>query len=183
LSYGVKANYLLDRFNKEDNAKARALLEAVTALDPHYVLAYVWLGVTHALAANYGWSVSPFDSFQHAHELARKALALDDQSASVRIMLATIYLFKRQHDAAIVEGELAISLDPNFSIGHALLAQIMFFAGRFAEAIALTEKAMRLSPCKLNPNWAGPFLKILIASHRTENQLNSDAQVLEGAAP
>ena len=43
-SYGVKANELLDRFNKEDNAKAQALLEAVIKLDPEYVLAYVWLG-------------------------------------------------------------------------------------------------------------------------------------------
>jgi tetratricopeptide (TPR) repeat protein len=46
----------------------------------------------------------------------------------------------------IAEGELVISLDPNFSTGHAHLAQIMLFAGRFDEAIALTEKAMRLSP-------------------------------------
>jgi tetratricopeptide (TPR) repeat protein len=50
------------------------------------------------------------------------------------------------HDKAIAEGELAISLDPNFSIAHAHLAQIMLFAGRFQDAIALTEKAMRLSP-------------------------------------
>jgi adenylate cyclase len=145
-SYGVKANWLLDRSNKEDNVKARALLEAAIQLDPGYVLAYVWLGVTHALDANYGWSASPVDSFKRADELAQKALALNDKSASVHIMLATIYLFKRQHDTAIAAGKLAISLDPNFSIGHALLAQIMFFAGCFAEAIALTEKATRLSP-------------------------------------
>jgi adenylate cyclase len=145
-SCGVKANWLLDRFNKKDNVRARALLEAAIQLDPGYVLAYVWLGVTHALDANYGWSASPVDSFKRADELAQKALALDDKSASVHAMLATIYLFKRQHDTAIAEGKLAISLDPNFSIGHAILAQIMFFAGCFAEAISLTEKATRLSP-------------------------------------
>jgi tetratricopeptide (TPR) repeat protein len=79
-------------------------------------------------------------------ELGRKAMALDDKSASVHIMLAVNYLFQRHHDRAIAAGKLAISLDPNFSIGHAHLAQIMFFAGQFEEAIALTEKAMRLSP-------------------------------------
>jgi tetratricopeptide (TPR) repeat protein len=60
--------------------------------------------------------------------------------------MGQIYLFQRQHAKAIAEGKQAISLDPNFSIGHALLAQIMFFTGLFAEAIELTRKAMRLSP-------------------------------------
>ena len=145
-SYGVKGNDLLDKFNKEDNVKARKLLETAIELDPGYVLAYVWLGATHTAAAAYGWSASPIDSFKRAHELGLKAMALDDKSASVHIMLALIYLFQREHDRAVAAGKLAISLDPNFSIGHAHLAQIMFFAGQFEEAIALTEKAMRLSP-------------------------------------
>jgi TolB-like protein len=145
-SYGVKGNYLLDKFNKEDNVKARELLETAIELDPGYVLAYVWLGATHTAAAAYGWSESPANSFKRAHELGRRAMALDDKSASVHIMLALIYLFQREHNRAIAAGKLAISLDPNFSIGHAHLAQIMFFSGRFEEAIALTEKAMRLSP-------------------------------------
>jgi len=145
-SYGVRGNYLLDKFNKEDNIKARELLETAIKLDPGHLLAYVWLGATHTVDAAYGWSESPVDSFKRAHELAKKSLALDDKSASVHIMLGLIYLFQRQHNKAIAEGKLAISLDPNFSIGHAHLAQIMFFSGRFEEAIALTEKAMRLSP-------------------------------------
>jgi adenylate cyclase len=145
-SCGVKGNDLLDRYNREDNLKARELLETAITLDPGYVLAYVWLGATHAAAASYGWSASPAESFKRAHELARKASALDEKSASVHILLGLIYLFQRAHDRAIAEGKLAISLDPNFSIGHAHLAQIMFFSGQFQEAIALTEKAMRLSP-------------------------------------
>jgi adenylate cyclase len=145
-SYGVRGNYLLDKFNKEDNVKARELLETAIELDPGYVLAYVWLGATHTAAAAYGWSASPADSFKRAHELALKALALDDKSASVHVMLGLNYLFQREHDKAIAEGKRAISLDPNFSIGHAHLAQIMFFAGRFDKAMGLTEKAMRLSP-------------------------------------
>ena len=145
-SYGVRGNYLLDKFNKEDNIKARELLETAIKLDPGHLLAYVWLGATHTVDAAYGWSESPVDSFKRAHELAKKSLALDDKSASVHIMLGLIYLFQRQHNKAIAEGKLAISLDPNFSIGHAHLAQIMFFSGRFEEAIALTEKAIRLSP-------------------------------------
>ncbi|NIN01159.1 MAG: adenylate/guanylate cyclase domain-containing protein, partial [candidate division Zixibacteria bacterium] len=141
-SYGVKGNYLLDRVNREDNVKARELLEAAIKLDPGYVLAYVWLGATHTADGAYGWSESPVDSLKRAHELAQKALALDEKSASVHALLTLIYLFQRKHDKAITEGKLAISLDPNFSIGHAHLAGTMFFSGRFEEAITLMKKAM-----------------------------------------
>jgi adenylate cyclase len=86
-SYGVKGNYLLDKFNKEDNIKARELLEAAIKLDPEYVSAIVWLGATHTVDGGYGWSESPVDSFKRAHELAQMALALDDKSANVYIPL------------------------------------------------------------------------------------------------
>ena len=145
-SYGVKGNYLLDRFNKEDNAKARELFKTAIELDPGYVLAYVWLGATHALDANYGWSDSAADSWKQAHKLVQQALSLDDKSASVHTSLGLIYLFQGKYDKAVSEGKLAIELDPNFSIGHAHLARTMFFLGRFTESIELMKKAIRLSP-------------------------------------
>ena len=145
--YGVKGNYLLDKFSKEDNIKARELFEAAIELDPRYVSAIVWLGATYTVGAAYGWSESPADSFRRAHELAQKALNLDDKSANVHILLGTIYLAQRLHDKAITAGNRSISFAPNLSIAHAHLAATMFFSGRFEEAISLTEKAMRLSPC------------------------------------
>ena len=144
--YGVKGNYLLDKFNREDNLKARELLEAAIKLDPGHASAIVWLGATHTVDAAYGWSKSPAESFKRAHELAQKALALDDKSPNVHILLGTIYLAQRLHDQAIAAGNHSILLAPGMSIAHAHLANTMFFSGRFEDAIALTEKAMRLSP-------------------------------------
>jgi adenylate cyclase len=144
--YGVKGNYLLDKFNKEDNIKARELFESAIELDPGHVSAIVWLGATYTVEAAYGWSESPADSFRRAHELAQRALKLDDKSPNVHILLGTIYLAQRLHDKAIAAGNRSISLAPNLSIAHAHLAATMFFSGRFEEAISLTEKAMRLSP-------------------------------------
>ena len=89
---------------------------------------------------------SPVDSFKRAHELAQRALALDDKSPNVHILLGTIYLAQRLHDKAIAAGNHSIFLAPNMSIAHAHLASTMFFSGRFEDAIVLTEKAMRLSP-------------------------------------
>jgi adenylate cyclase len=144
--YGVKGDSFLDKFNKEDNIKARELFEAAIDLDPGYVLAYVWLGATHTLDTAYGWSEDPSDSFKLAHELAQKALALDDKSAGAHTLLGLIYRSQGQHDKAIAEGKLAVSLAPNMSIGYAHLAGTVFFSGQFEEAIELMKKAMRLSP-------------------------------------
>ncbi len=110
------------------------------------MLAHVWLGATHTLDAAYGWSESAADSFKQAHELAQKALGLDDKSAAVHVLLGTIYLHQRQHEKAITAGNRSIALAPNLSIAHAHLAATMFYAGCFEEAIALMKKAMRLSP-------------------------------------
>ena len=143
---GVKGNDLLDKVNRVDNIKARELLETAVELDPRYISAIVWLGATYTVEAAYGWSESPADSFKRAHELAQRALKLDDKSANVHILLGTIYLAQRLHDKAIAAGNLSISLAPNLSIAHAHLAATMFFSGGFEEAIALTERAMRMSP-------------------------------------
>jgi len=56
---------------------------------------------------------------KRAHELALKALALDDKHPGVHKVLGQIYLEQRQFEKAISECKMAISLDPNFSPGYA----------------------------------------------------------------
>jgi adenylate cyclase len=76
-------------------------------------------------------------------------------------LLGGIYLFQRQYEKAIAEGERAIALGPNHATSHALLAHTMHYAGRFEEVIALAKKAMRLTP--YHPAW---YLGILARSYR-----------------
>jgi adenylate cyclase len=60
--------------------------------------------------------------------------------------LGIVYLFKKQHEQAIVEAERAIALDPNNAASYAYLGWILSWAGRPEEAIGLVQKAMRLNP-------------------------------------
>ena len=62
------------------------------------------------------------------------------------MIMASIYLFQRQHEKAIAEGQRAIALNPNYADGYAMLSQIMRYSGRFEEALALIEKGNRLCP-------------------------------------
>jgi adenylate cyclase len=143
-SYVIKGFNLFMKFNKQDNAKARELLEKAIRLDPEYSIAWSWLYLIHAQDARSGWSESPVDSRKRAKECLQKALALDDENSLAHTFLGLFYLRKRQHDKAVAEGKRAISLDPNSTGGLACFSFILHHSGRFEEAIEQMKKAIRL---------------------------------------
>jgi adenylate cyclase len=142
----VKGYSIYYKFRREDNLKARELFESAIKIDPAYVPAWAFLASTHLLEVVFRWSESPADSFKRAHEIAEKAVALDDNNAVAHSMLGFIYLFQRKHEKAISEGRRAISLDPNDSGAYGRLGQTMFYSGQLEEAIELLKKSMRLNP-------------------------------------
>ncbi len=152
----AKGMKLCLKFNEEDNIKARALFEAAIKLDPGYTDAWKWLARSHIFDARYGWSESRAASLKRALEIAQKALALDDKNPGVHNTLGQIYRDQRQIEKATSEFKMAISLDPNFSVGYALLADAMYYMGEFEESITLMKKAMRLRP--YYPTWYLSFL-------------------------
>jgi adenylate cyclase len=145
-AYAVKGHSLFLHLTKEDNIKARELLERAVDLDPEYAWAWTALAWTYYVDSWVGWTKSRTKSFKRATELARKALALDDSLSMVHILLENIYLKQRQYDKAIAEGEKAIALAPAHAGAHFHLGRTLLYAGRPEEAISLIQKAMRLHP-------------------------------------
>jgi adenylate cyclase len=143
---GAKAWRFFAKPTKENNPKARQLLERGIKFDPDYALLWTHLGGTHILDARFGWTKSRTESFKRAVECVKKALTLDEESPIAHSMMANIYLLQRQHERGIAEGERAISLDPNYADGYARLTQVMLYSGRFEEALTFIKKAMRLCP-------------------------------------
>lgn len=136
----------LRRFNLEGNVQARQMFEEASALDPDYPAPYALLGWTHLMDVWLGWSKSPLTSMEQVFELAQKTLALDDSLGESHILLGRVYLFKRQHEKAIAEGERSVALEPNNAFNIHQLAQTLMYTGRSGEAIALYKKALRLEP-------------------------------------
>jgi adenylate cyclase len=143
---GVRAWKLATKYSKENQAKALELLERAKKLDPEYPFLWTALAQVHFVDARFGWTKSPAESYKRALECAEKALTLDEEDASAHSLLGTIYLLQRKHDKAIAEGQRAIFIDPNYADGYAILAQIMYYSGRFEEALTLIEKGIRLCP-------------------------------------
>jgi adenylate cyclase len=127
-------------------AKARELLGRALKLDPEYAFLWTALAHTHYIDARSRWVKSPAESYKRAFECVKKALTLDDQDPLAHAYIGTFYLLQRQHEMAIAEGQRAISIDPNFADGYAILSQIMHYSGQFEEALALIEKGIRLYP-------------------------------------
>jgi len=133
------------RTTKEDNLLARKMWNEIIALDPNYPRPYIYLGWTHLLDVQYGWSKSPKEDLARAEELAKKALELDDSLGLPLRLLADIHMTKKQWDKALAEAELAVSKDPNEQNMYGF-AYTLWVVGRHEESIALFKKAFRLDP-------------------------------------
>jgi adenylate cyclase len=145
-SYFVRGRELYMKFGKEDNAKARELLEAAIKLDPEYAYAWGVLGGTHLMDAWRGWSESSFNSMKLGRDYVQKSLELDERSPVGHGLLGHLYLMQGEHDKAMAEHKKTLSFHPNHDMAHFDLGVTMCFSGRFEESIELIEKAMRLSP-------------------------------------
>ncbi len=113
---------------------------------------------------------------ERAFEAAERAVALDDSLPLARTYLAWVYVYRKQHEEAIAEGQRAIDLDPNFAEGYARLGQILSFAAKPEEGIDLVRKAMRLDP--LHP-FSSPYLFYLGQAHEQMGQYEDAVAALK----
>ena len=83
---------------------------------------------------------------QEAEAKARRAVALEPNSAVCVCSLARVYSYRGLHDLAITKAQEAISLNENYAFANYSLGFYLFRAGRFEEAIAQIDRAIRQSP-------------------------------------
>ena len=134
------------RSTRSDNLRARQMFEKAIEHDTRYPTAYVGLGKTYQVAYAYGWTEFSRQALQRAHDLAQKALSLDETSAPAHALLGAVYRYRMQYDLAITEYERAIELNPNDAESHAERGAIMNYSGQTDEAIEALETALRFNP-------------------------------------
>jgi adenylate cyclase len=62
------------------------------------------------------------------------------------MLLASIYLVKRQFEKAVAEAQRAVALNPNGADAYACLSGVIGCTGRWEESVAFGEKSIRLNP-------------------------------------
>src|SRR5258706_5999760 len=133
------------RVTRQDNVVAQALLEKAIAIDPNYGQALGVLATSHTFSAHMGWAdmatVAPI-----AERSALAAVEADSEDPWAHHGLAYVYLFARRCDDSLAEFELALRLNPNFSLAQAFYGVTLCYCGRWQEGDLPARRALRLSP-------------------------------------
>jgi tetratricopeptide (TPR) repeat protein len=134
------------RVTRQDNVVAQALLEKAISIDPNYGQALGVLATSHTFCAHMGWK----DIARTAPIAERAALAAirsDTEDLWAHHALACVYLFARRFDDSLAEFDLALRLNPNFSLAQGYYGLALSYCGRWQEAYEASGRALRLSPC------------------------------------
>jgi TolB-like protein/cytochrome c-type biogenesis protein CcmH/NrfG len=133
------------RVTRQDNMVAQALLEKATAIDPHYGQALGVLAASHTFSAHMGWAdmatVAPI-----AERAALAAILADSEDPWAHYALGCAYLSTRRFDDSLAEFELALRLNPNFSLAQGYYGLTLAYCGRWEDADLAARRALRLSP-------------------------------------
>ena len=144
----LRARELLSSQERARNREARALLAQALQLSPDYAEAYAALAQAELPRALFGWIEDPAEAVRRAEEAATRALAADDPGANARALgvLGSLHTFTGKFDAALVEANRAIELNPSDAVAYGLRGGVLMWTGRIAESIAASEAARRFDP-------------------------------------
>jgi len=133
------------RVTRDDNRLAQALLERAIEIDPGYGQAHGVLATSQMFGAHLGWA-DIAATVPLAERAARAALQADSEDPWAHNALASVLFSTRRLDDSLGEFELALQLNPNFSLAQSYYALALCYCGRWREADAAARRAIRLSP-------------------------------------
>ena len=133
------------RVTRQDNVVAQALLEKAVVIDPNYGQALGVLASSHTFCAHMGWE-DMAAAVRTAEAAARAAIRIDGEDAWAHYALAHVHLFALRFDDSLAEFELALRLNPNFSLAQGFYGLALSYCGRWQDAAVAAGRALRLSP-------------------------------------
>ena len=142
----LRAREAMSHTTRESVVEARALHGKAIEEDPGFARAHAGLSLVGIAEYASGWTDDPAQTLNEAERWARRALELDPLEPVSHMALGNVLLWRRQHDAALVEFRQMTAIDPNFAQGHMATAVGLTYAGQPAEALEAFAFAMRLDP-------------------------------------
>src|SRR6266702_6678505 len=133
------------RLTRPDTILAQALLEKAIAIDPNYGQALSLFATSHMVGAHLGWA-NIATAAPIAERAALAAIAADSEDAWAHNALGSVYFSTRRLDDSLAEFELALQLNPNFSLAQGYYGLALSYCGRWQEAHEAAQRAIRLSP-------------------------------------
>jgi TolB-like protein len=133
------------RVTRQDNVVAQALLEKAIAIDTDFGQALGVLATSHSFCVHMGWA-DMATTVPIAERAALAAILADSEDPWAHFALAGVHLARRRFDDSLSEYELALRLNPNFSLAQGYYGLALSYCGRWEEGNAAARRALRLSP-------------------------------------
>jgi TolB-like protein/class 3 adenylate cyclase len=143
----MHANSLFWRMTKSEGEAAIALLKQAVERYPEYAPAHSMLAFFLLVHGYAGWTLFGSEpQVKVAAELAKRAVALDDNDPWAHLALGYIAVTRRRSEEAVEEFQRALALNPNFAAARGYLGWGLALDDRSEEAIDHLEEAIRMSP-------------------------------------
>jgi len=134
------------KLNREGISRARELYRKALAADPNWAQAMGNLAWTYRETARRGWSESREADIAIGIELSKKAIATDPREPTGYFTLGNLYVDTGRYEEGIRLREKALQLAPNDLSAIVGLAWNLQWIGKLDRALALYERARKVSP-------------------------------------
>jgi TolB-like protein/Tfp pilus assembly protein PilF len=133
------------RVTRPDHMIARALLEKAIEIDPNYGQALAVLATIQMAGAHMGWA-DMATTAPIAERAALAAIMADSEDPWAHNALGSVYISTGRLEDSLAQFELALQLNPNFTLAQGYYGLALTHCGRWREALDITQRALRLSP-------------------------------------
>jgi TolB-like protein len=133
------------RVTQPDHLAAQELLQQAIAIDPHYGQALSLLATSHMFGVHLGWA-DIVTAAPLAERAALAAIDADSEDAWAHTALGSVCFSTRRLGDSLAEFELALRLNPNFSLAQGYYALALSYDGRWQDSYEAAQRAIRLSP-------------------------------------
>jgi TolB-like protein len=133
------------RVTQPDHLAAQELLQQAIAIDPHYGQALSLLATSHMFGVHLGWA-DIVTAAPLAERAALAAIDADSEDAWAHTALGSVCFSTRRLGDSLAEFELALQLNPNFSLAQGYYALALSYDGRWRDSYEAAQRAIRLSP-------------------------------------
>lgn len=136
----------MSKHDAEELDVGRSFLLKAIDCDPSLASAYSWLAQNYCMAGSVFGSMPIDEALLCAEPNARRAIALDSDSADARARLAVVLYLKGDAIGALSEAEQALLIDRYCAEAHALRGVGLLGLGRPAEGRDSLNRCIELSP-------------------------------------
>ncbi|MCZ6771062.1 MAG: tetratricopeptide repeat protein [Proteobacteria bacterium] len=134
------------RYEKDDSAEAKRLLQRAIEIDPNLAPAFAALAWAHLQDFVLGFHDDSAAALEGISRCAEQALKLDEREAIAYNMRGGAHLFRRNHAAARTDLEMALDIDPSLAFARMTLGMVHNWCNQPDDAISHFDEAERLSP-------------------------------------